>query len=64
VDEDGKASVQIKEKGYAGKYRGLHQPIHPAGVESSGKNRNVAGFAIEALRWRRFGFLNDIGHSQ
>jgi hypothetical protein len=46
---EGKALSQIKEKGYADKYRSLRQPIHLIGVEFSKKERNVVGFAVESL---------------
>jgi hypothetical protein len=42
------ALKQIKEKGYADKYRALQQPIHLIGVEFSKRTRNVAGFAVES----------------
>ena len=44
---EGAALAQIKEKGYADKYRHLGQPIHLVGVEFSRKERNVAAFAVE-----------------
>jgi hypothetical protein len=47
-EAEGKALRQIKEKGYADKYRALDQPIHLIGVEFSKKARNVVGFAVEA----------------
>ena len=46
---EGRALPQIKEKGYADKYRSLGRPIHLIGVEFSKKERNVAGFAAERL---------------
>jgi hypothetical protein len=46
---EGKALLQIKEKGYADKYRSLNQPIHLIGVEFSRKARNVVGFAVEKM---------------
>jgi hypothetical protein len=45
---EGRALQQIREKGYAAKYRALQQPIHLIGVEFSKKTRNVAGFELEA----------------
>ena len=39
--------AQLKEKGYADKYRGLGQPIHLIGVEFSREARNVAAFEVE-----------------
>ena len=44
---EGTALAQIREKGYADKYRHLGQPIHLVGVEFSRKERNVAAFAVE-----------------
>ena len=44
---EGAALAQIREKGYADKYRHLGQPIHLVGVEFSRKERNVAAFAVE-----------------
>ena len=44
---DGKALAQIKEKGYADKYRHLDQPIHLIGVEFSQSQRNIAAFEVE-----------------
>jgi hypothetical protein len=41
------ALKQIKEKGYADKYRALQQPIHLIGVEFSKRTRNVVDFAVE-----------------
>jgi hypothetical protein len=45
-ETEGKALQQIREKGYAEKYRALGQPIHLIGVEFSKKERNVAGFEV------------------
>ena len=44
---EGKAMAQIKEKGYADKYRHLGWPIHLIGVEFSREDRNVAAFEVE-----------------
>jgi hypothetical protein len=44
---EGRALQQIKDKGYAEKYRTLGQPIHLIGVEFSRASRNVVGFEIE-----------------
>ena len=44
---EGKAMAQIKEKGYADKYRHLGRPIHLIGVEFSREDRNVAAFEVE-----------------
>jgi hypothetical protein len=46
---EGRALQQIKDKGYAGKYRGNGQPIHLIGVEFSRDRRNIVGFEVESL---------------
>ncbi len=43
---EGRALQQIKDKGYADKYRASGQPIHLIGVEFSRASRNVVGFEI------------------
>jgi hypothetical protein len=43
----GKALQQIKDKGYADKYRVRGEPIHLIGVEFSKDSRNVVGFEVE-----------------
>ena len=43
----GEAMRQLREKGYADKYRGLGQPVHLIGVEFSKEDRNVAAFEVE-----------------
>jgi hypothetical protein len=40
----GKALQQLKDRGYADKYRSLNHPIHLIGVEFSKDNRSVVGF--------------------
>ena len=40
---EGRALQQIKDKGYAEKYRPLGQPIHLIGAEFSRASRNVSG---------------------
>lgn len=45
----GKALAQIKNKGYADKYRNRNEPIHLIGVEFSKKKRNIVGFDVESL---------------
>jgi hypothetical protein len=45
-EAEGRALRQIREKGYADKYRALGQPIHLIGLEFSKKERNVAGFEV------------------
>ena len=43
----GAAMAQLKERGYADKYRALNQPIYLIGVEFSKDTRNVAAFDVE-----------------
>ncbi len=43
----GEAMRQLREKGYADKYRGLGQPVHLIGVEFSKEDRNVVAFEVE-----------------
>jgi hypothetical protein len=45
---EGKALDQLKQKGYAEKYRHLNQPIHLIGVEFSRDSRNIVAFEVEA----------------
>ena len=45
----GKALQQIKDKGYADKYRARGEPIHLIGVEFSRDSRNVVGFEVETV---------------
>ena len=45
----GRALQQIKDKGYADKYRARGEPIHLIGVEFSKASRNIVGFEIETL---------------
>jgi hypothetical protein len=45
----GEALAQIKERGYAEKYRAAGQPIHLIGVEFSRDRRSVVGFEVESL---------------
>ncbi len=42
----GRALAQIKEKGYANKYRRLGRPVHLVGVEFSREDRNIAAFEV------------------
>jgi len=44
---EGKALDQLKQKGYAEKYRSLNQPIHLIGVEFSRDSRNIVAFEVE-----------------
>ena len=42
----GGALAQLRERGYAAKYRGRGEPIHLIGVEFSRKTRNVTAFEV------------------
>ena len=44
---EGKALQQIRERGYAEKYRARGEPIHLIGVEFSRERRSVVGFEVE-----------------
>lgn len=44
---EGQALRQLKDKGYAEKYRAGGLPIHLIGVEFSREKRNVVGFEME-----------------
>ncbi len=46
---EGAAMAQLKEKGYADKYRGLNQPIHLIGVEFSKDTRNITAFEVASV---------------
>jgi len=46
---EAKALQQIKDKGYADKYRALGQPLRLIGVEFSKASRNVVGFVVESV---------------
>ena len=46
---DGSAPTQIKQRGYAGKYRADGQPIHLIGVEFSREQRSLVAFDVESL---------------
>ncbi|WP_020558586.1 ATP-binding protein [Thiofilum flexile] len=43
------AMEQLKNKGYADKYRALQQPIYLIAVEFSKLSRNIEGFAVESV---------------
>jgi hypothetical protein len=45
----GRALQQIKDRGYADKYRARGEPIHLIGVEFSREQRSVVGFEVETL---------------
>ena len=49
MSPEGRALQQIKDRGYADKYRALNQPIHAIGVEFSRETRSVVGFEVETL---------------
>ena len=51
---EGRALQQIKNRGYADKYRAEGLPIHLIGVEFSREQRSVVGFEVESPRddWR------------
>ena len=42
-----KAMRQLREKGYADKYRHPDRPVHLIGVEFSRQDRNIAAFHVE-----------------
>ena len=45
---EGAALAQLKERGYADKYRGRGEPVHLIGVEFSRETRNVTAFEVAA----------------
>ena len=49
LSPQGKALDQIKQKGYADKYRAEGLPIHLIGIEFSSEQRGLVGFATETL---------------
>jgi hypothetical protein len=46
---EGAALRQIKDKGYADKYRAEGLPIHLIGIEFSRERRSLVGFEVETL---------------
>lgn len=46
---EGCAHQQIKDKGYADKYRSRSEPVHLIGVEFIKASRNIVGFEVETL---------------
>ena len=46
---EGRALEQIKQRGYADRYRAGGEPIHLIGVEFSREQRSVTGFEVEHL---------------
>ncbi len=49
LEPEGRALQQLKDRGYADRYRAEGVPIHLIGVEFSRKRRAVAGFEVEHL---------------
>ncbi|WP_020504169.1 ATP-binding protein [Lamprocystis purpurea] len=49
LEPAGRALQQLKERGYADKYRAAGQPIHLIGIEFSREQRGVVGFEVETL---------------
>ena len=47
LEPEGAALEQIKQRGYADKYRDRNEPIHLIGVEFSREQRKVVGFEVE-----------------
>ncbi len=45
---EGRALQQIRDRGYADKYRARNEPIHLIGVEFSREQRSVVGFEVES----------------
>ena len=43
----GRALAQIRERGYADKYRRVGLPVYLVGVESGREDRDIFGFAVE-----------------
>ncbi|WP_296811753.1 PD-(D/E)XK nuclease domain-containing protein, partial [Thiocapsa sp.] len=46
---EGRALQQIKERGYADKFRAAGQPIHLIGIEFSRERRTLVGFEVETV---------------
>ena len=46
-EPQGLASAQIRERGYADRYRDLGWPIHLIGVEFGREERNIIAFSVE-----------------
>jgi hypothetical protein len=49
MEPEGNALQQLKEKGYAEKYRQYAEPVYLIGVEFSKESRNIVGFEYEVL---------------
>jgi hypothetical protein len=45
----GSALAQIKDRGYANKYRASGMPVHLIGIEFSRTQRNITGFNTETI---------------
>jgi hypothetical protein len=52
LEPEGSALQQIKDRGYADKYRAAGQPIHLIGVEFSCEQRRVVGFEVQSIEAR------------
>lgn len=48
MNPEGRALQQIKDRGYADKYRAEGLPIHLIGVEFSRERRTLVGFEVES----------------
>ena len=46
---EGAALQQIKDRGYADKFRAEGLPIHLIGIEFSRERRSLVGFEVETL---------------
>ena len=42
----GAAMAQLRERGYADKYRHFGEPVHLVAVEFSSETKNLAGFEV------------------
>lgn len=47
-DAAGSALAQLRERGYAAKYRAAGRPVHRIGIEFSRKTRNISRFETAA----------------
>jgi len=45
----GKALQQLRDRGYADKYRARGEPIHLIGIEFSRDSRSVVGFEVQSI---------------
>lgn len=46
---EGKALQQLRDRGYADKYRARGEPIHLVGIEFSRDSRSVVGFEVQSI---------------